>query len=202
MKFTKLIAAMALTAGMAHAGVNINWYVTYGVYPNGGNITDATPGSGLLAVNGSGTTILQLIWCGANGIIDPVDPNNSANGYVGGDDQVWEPRTATMGGNADEWVVAGTTPNPYTNPTYTAGLVYARVFFDATPAPGEYYYNTGTLVVQNVSTEPAFTQPLYIGDSAGNFGVALDTVIVPEPSAVMLAGLGALVLAIRRRRQA
>ena len=205
MKFKTLavMAAAAMVAGSASAGVNVNWYVTYGVYPNGSpDVVSGTPGSGLLGSNGTGSTILQLVYAGLDGIIDAVDPNNAGNGYAGGDDVVWETRVAVDGANYDEWVVAGTTPNPFTDPTFTAGFVYARVFQDQTPIAGEYYYDTATVAINNLATDPAFAQSLYIGDSAGGFGVELDTQIVPEPSAVILAGLGALMLAVRRRRQA
>lgn len=199
----KILASAAvatLVSLSASAGVNIQWYVPYGVYPQGAaDITASSPGTGLLANNGSGQTILQLIWCGANNSIDAVDANNSGSGYVGGDDQVWASFTAVNGAGANEWAQPDVLQN-YVNATFTSGFVYMRVFQDATPAAGEYYTETSTLAVANRGSDISESQVLTLGtDSAG---VSTETLIVPEPSAVMLAGLGALVLAIRRRRQA
>lgn len=203
-KFLAAVAALGMAALTSQAGVNVNWYVAYGIYPQGAaDTTTSTPGTGLLANNGSGQTILQLIWCGADNAIDILDPNQvgGLNGdYVSDDDVVWSTIPVTSGaGGYDEWVYNSVYP-VYVNGTFTAGFVYARVFQDATPAAGEYYTDTSTLALQNVGGDITQSQLLPIGtDSAG---VSTETLIVPEPSAVMLAGLGALVLAIRRRRQA
>lgn len=204
-KLLAAVAAFGMASAVAQAGVNVQWYVAYGVYPQGAaDVTSVTAGTGLLANNGSGSTILQLIWAGADNAIDIADPNQTGGGngdYVSDDDVVWATITAVDGAAGyDEWVFNSVTP-VYVNATFTAGFVYARVFQDETPAGGEYYHDTSLLALSNVGGDITQAQLLPIGsDSAG---VSTENqMIVPEPSAVMLAGLGALVLAVRRRRQA
>jgi len=200
-KLLAAVAALGMAALTSQAGVNVNWYVGYGVYPQGAaDTTSTTAGTGLLANNGSGQTILQLIWAGADNAIDLVNPGNSGSGYVSDDDVVWASIPVTSGaGGYDEWVFNATPPT-YVNATFTAGFVYIRVFQDETPVGGEYYQDSSLLGLNNVGGDATQSQVLQLGTESN--GVSTETQIVPEPSAVMLAGLGALVLAIRRRRQA
>lgn len=200
-KVISAICAAVIASVTANAGINVQWFVAYGVYPFGaGDTTDVTPGSGLLVNNGSGNTILQLIYAGADNQVDIVDPGNAGSGYVDDDDVVWATINVSNGvAGYDEWVYNTALPQ-YVDNAFTAGFVYARVFQDATPSGGEYYYSTGLLALSDVGADVTQSQVLRIGTPEN--GVSLNTEIVPEPSAMMLAGLGVLVVAMRRRRQA
>ena len=202
MKKLSMWVASALLAStlVANAGINVQWFVGWGIYPFGaGDPSSLTPGTGLLANNGSGTTILQLIWSPGN-TAAAVDPFNGGSGWVGGDNVVLQTRTVTSGVDGyDEWVFNNTVPTPFTNPVFSPGSVFVRVFQDATPGIGEYYYDSGLMVLQDRDLDFAFRQILVVEPNADVEGIALNLQIVPEPSVIAFLGLGGLMLAIRRR---
>jgi hypothetical protein len=205
-KIMATAAALLASIQFAQADLNIQWYFGFGVFNTGES--DLVSGPGLLSVNTSGSTILQLIYAGLDDVVAPVDPSNSGNGYVGAGDTVLQSIPVTTGVNGyDDYVYKGPGA-PYTDVAWTdyGGLAYIRVFYDATPAGGEAYYDSPTFaIVNSVDSTPANSQTIF-GESGSNIapsqGVALDQTIVPEPSAIALAGIGAWVVALRRRRQA
>ena len=150
-----------------------------------------------------------------------------ANNYLlpasqGGDDMLWGQRIIPMGGGTatggtayddptaafgnDMWVTTGSTTFERLDWT-TAGFVYQRVFQGV---PGSsYFFETGllqlttTFVAGDGLTAQAFLvdgdTPDYDSVSHG-FSPQNEVSAVPEPATMGLLGLGALVMAIRRRR--
>ena len=193
-KLMLVTAMLGLAAAVAQAGINVQYYVSYGLYPFGaGDVTSGDPNTGLLAVNGTGSALIQLIHAGNDGIAngDIVDLNPT------GDDVILQSRIISLVDGYDDWGFISPAPSPYTNPVFTSGSVFVRVFQTASPAPGQYYYDTALLVLEDRNLDIAFTQTLVI--DTPDAGIALNLLIVPEPSVMAFLGLGGLMLAIRRR---
>jgi hypothetical protein len=204
-----LLGSLILLAAvsMATAGVAIQWTVGWGAYDH--DATDLTGDSNNLL--GSYSAIWQLIYAGANNAIDDADWNQvgGLNGdYVTGDDVVWGQRDIPQGGGAaadgTEWTdwmgkVSGT-------PVYqdwlwtTAGYVYQRVF-EGTPAPESWYFESELVQLDTAKAEGGTPQDFLLDtDSAGFQPTHQFEAMIPEPATMSLLGLGALALAIRRRR--
>ena len=176
---------LALSAAPALAGVSLLYHVGYGLYPYGATDTTTTaPGSGLLANNGSGRALVQLLYAGPDHTVNPVDLGNSLAGYVSGDDQVWHSTVIAAGTNdTDEWGFSNI-PLAYTNLAWaTAGFAFVRVFQDETPGNGDAFYESSLLALDTTATlDGIFSQPLVIG--APTAGVALDQLAVQPPAAI------------------
>ena len=211
-----LVALFALTvaATVATAGVGITWSVSWGAYDHAS--PDVTGGSNALL--DSYSAIWQLIYAGANNVADPIpDPATSAPGlggagiaddYVYGDDVVWAERNIAVGGGSagdgttwDNWMLWQTGTPFYENLSWnTAGFVYQRVF-ESTPANGTYYFQTPLLALDTTYATGGTGQDFYVDPSGtGGFQPNQQIHVVPEPATMSLLGLGALVMAIRRRR--
>jgi hypothetical protein len=171
------------------------------------------------------SAIWQLIYDGGDGI----DPAVTTGDYTSGNDQLLAQRIIPLGGGAatesadynplgvntpgtswDNWM----SQNNFVSTTYedltwvAAGSVYMRIFED-TPAAGSWYYQTGleTLITTYAgapavppNTPTAGTMDFDTGEgllARPNMQFAPP---VPEPATMGLLGLGALVMAIRRRR--
>ena len=150
-----------------------------------------------------------------------------ANNYLlpasqGGDDVLWGQRIISQGGGAasggtaydnasswDNWMSATAGSIQFENLAWnTAGFVYQRVF-EGTPANGSYFfetglfaYSTGFILNDGLAGQPFLvdgTPPTYSSLESG-FSPHQQVSAVPEPATMGLLGLGALVMAIRRRR--
>lgn len=214
MKKTILASVILLVvAACAYAGVGIDWSDNYRVFAS--TETDLVGGTvGILDVN---SAIWQLIYAGADGLIQPPDFNAAgpgiADNYVQGDDAVWAQRTLAQivvpGGTsfADDGTEWSNFLEYYSGNTVyadygwsTPGSVYMRIF-EGTPSSGSLYYDSGLMALNlgyTASPETSTPAQLFgVGDAEG--GVQA-TMPVPEPATMGLLGLGALVMAIRRRR--
>lgn len=218
-KFLTTLTILAAMAAVATAGVGISWVTGWGGYTSSaGNITD-----GNNAILDSYSVIWQLIYAGADNINNPIpnapgDPLPTLGGagiadnYVQGDDVVWAERTiAGAGATAPEdgttWdnfmVYAGGNPTVYQDLAWsTAGFVYQRVF-EGTPTWGSYYYDSPLFAFDETWTDSLAPQIFTTEVDAGVGGFQGNQTMptqVPEPATMGLLGLGALVMAIRRRR--
>ena len=205
-KILLALAVLALAAGSAFAtdGVSIQWQTVYAGYTH--NAVDLTGSTDYLLDSYSLTW--QLIYS-ANNTAGAPDLGNVAGGWVSGDDQVWATRTLaqSVGGanvvasDGTEWYnyVGYVDGNLQYNNTgwTTAGYIYQRVY-EGAPAAGSYYFDTTpeALVINPTTWQDSYT------DTVGGPGFQPDQQIsaVPEPATMGLLGLGALVMAIRRRR--
>ena len=174
-----------LCAASALAGVSLLYYVGYGLYPYCEiDTTSTAPGTGLLANNGSGRALVQLIYAGSDTVAGSVDLNNPLAGYVAGDDVVWQSTVIEAGDRFDEWGFSNI-PLAYTNLAWaTAGFIFVRVFQDDTPQYGEGFYDTPLLALNTANlTDGIFSQWLSIGTATE--GVYLHEIIggpIPGPN--------------------
>ena len=194
----KLVLSLSVASLMtvsSFAGINVQYFAVWGIYPFGGDTQSGDPGTGLLAANGTGSTLVQLIYAGGDGVAN--EANASTVDYVTGDDVVWQTRIISMGAGYNEWAVISPDPAPFTDPVFTAGNVFVRIFQTENPTAGQYYYDTPLLALQDRNLDIAFAQTLFFDDP--DDGRSLNLLLVPEPSVIAFLGLGGLMLAIRRR---
>ena len=176
-----------IVASVSFGYLMVAWSANEGFYFPG------NPSQGILT-NGE-STIAQLIFS-VDAVADPVDINNSAGGYVSGDDVLLAEITLTSGSNCDEWAYFGA--QNYTG-AYSAGYIFGRIFEDNTPAIGERYFN-GPIETAEDRSPPQSPQS-YDFNSGPDFGDDLDQVIpIPEPLSAALYGLGTLLILHRRRK--
>ena len=201
------VLAIAAAPALAATGVSIGWETYWGAYTH--EATDLTSLSGPFMLANYSVT-WQLIYAGADDTAnDPSTVTGGANGdYVTGDDVVWASRIFSVNdGNASDGTVWTTDlyyssgDRVYNDTTFlTAGdYVYQRIF-EGTPAAGSYYYDSELEAIQ---INPVVTQASFLDVAGGgSAGIKGDEQFpaIPEPATMSLLGLGALVMAIRRRR--
>ena len=206
--------ALAVAATVASAGIGISWGTTdWGEYHDGG-------GSPILAAN---SVLWQLIYAGSDNAIDPIHNDGVnpamesqaawvANDYLrpGGDDQLIADRIIPMGGGTaadgtewSDWLILQSGSTVFVDPTWSqAGFVYQRVFESATPLAGStYFFETGLVLLDtSYPQSPPSPQVFNVGPLGEGFVPNQQAYAVPEPATMSLLGLGALVMAFRRRR--
>lgn len=207
---------LAVAVTMASAGVGIQWSTAYWGEDGSGN--------GFLD-NNSG--LWQLIYAGANNVADSIESVDAswgvgaagiADDYVVGDDVVWAQRTIAQGGGTapedgttwDNWLSYQSGPFPvYENGAWaTPGFVFQRVFESATPTSGTMFWETSPLALDLTYTpgtggsakDMYVDSPTGLANDAAAFSADKTVTVIPEPATMSLLGLGALVMAIRRRR--
>ena len=203
------VLAIAAAPALAATGVSIQWDTYWGAYTHDADdLTDL--GGPFMLVNYAVTW--QLIYAGTDDTAN--DPDTSLGGagiaddYVTGDDVVWASRVFSINnGNASDGTVWTTDlywssgDRQYNDSTFmTAGdYVYQRIF-EGTPAAGSYYYDSE---LEALEISPSTYQDSYLDVAGGgSAGIQGDEQFpaIPEPATMSLLGLGALVMAIRRRR--
>ncbi|HRT22351.1 MAG TPA: hypothetical protein P5318_19750, partial [Candidatus Hydrogenedentes bacterium] len=144
-KILLALAIFAVATASAFAGVGINWYTIYGVYDH--NALDLKGTNETDSILSDYAVTWQLIYAGANDVIDAPDASNGVNGYVGGDDDVWATRVVAMGGGSggdgtswDTWLLNAGGDTVYQDLAWsTAGFVYQRVYENPVQANAWYF---------------------------------------------------------------
>lgn len=207
-KVLMALFAFVAAASLASAGVGIQWTTQ-----NWGEYHDLS-GTAILQNN---SVLWQLIYAGADGIANPISQTSgfyadASSGYVqqGSDDVVWAERTiAQMGGTApedgtswDEWLMNAGGTVVYEDLSWsTAGYVYQRVFESSSPVHGTYFFESAPFEYNHLYAgggQP--TETFNVDLPTGPFTPNQQVNMIPEPATMGLLGLGALVMAIRRRR--
>jgi hypothetical protein len=198
--------ALALCASVASAGVGIVWSTGWGIYDH--EAPSLTGDTGALLDKYD--AIWQLIYAGADGIANPADWENSAGGYVTGDDVVWAQRSIPQGGGVspednhtwNEWMSKQTGAALYQDLSWnTAGSVYQRIF-EGTPGPNTWWGDSELFTFNHLFAEGGMVDEFYIDSADGSHGWQPTQQFpppIPEPATLSLLGLGALAL-IRRKR--
>ena len=206
-KMILALAVLAVATASAFAGVGINWMTAYGVYDH--NAEDLEGATG--AILDSYAVTWQLIYAGANNASDA--PGTSLGGagiaddYVTGDDVVWGSRTIPLGGGAsaelgddtvwNEWLLKDSGDTIYQDLAWsTAGYTFQRVFENPVQV-NSFYFETALNDIDLTFTGGTTSPENFSVD--GGVGIQPGQQI-PEPATMGLLGLGALVMAIRRRR--
>ena len=207
-KILLALAVLAAAASFASAGVGISWAVTWGAYDH--SSPDVVGGDTAILDNYSVTW--QLIYAGANNTADLPDTSlggaGIADDYVTSDDVVWASRIVPMGGGVagdgttwNNWMINQGGLIVYEDLAWnTAGYVFQRVF-EGTPAAMSWYFDSSLLALSTGYTgSPQLPQGFELGSDDAGFQPDQQISAVPEPATMSLLGLGALVMAIRRRR--
>lgn len=203
-----MVLACAAATASAATGVAVQWTTYWGAYTS--DATDLTGTEDYLLDSYSITW--QLVYS-TDATAGAPDLGNAANGWVSGNDEVWATRTMPMsvGGanvtasDSTEWYnylynVSG--DQQYLDPSWSAGdvgYIYQRVY-QGTPAALSYYYDSAPV---GLDADPPTYQSSYLDAAGGGTaGIQPNQQIsaIPEPATMGLLGLGALVMAIRRRR--
>lgn len=196
-----MVLIFAVTASLAATGVQILWTTMYAGYTHDApNLTDLDSAHFLLDHY---SLTWQLIYS-TDAVADTPNLGNSAGGWVSGDDTVWATREFDMGsGTASDGTKWGTDlyyasgdRNYYDTEWMTAGYIYQRAY-EGAPAAGSWYFETAPVALE---INPISDQELVIDTSIAGFQPNQQFTAIPEPATMGLLGLGALVMALRRRR--
>ena len=179
--FSGLLLALALAfcAAPACADYQVQYGVGFGVYyPYAGDTTSTSPGEGLLALNGSHRTLIQLIWAGPNGV---ADHKISFGGSPGGDDVLLDSRIIEAGVNGvDEWGYTSSLPPPYISTNSAQKPVFVRVHQDDTPSSLSCWYDSPLIYPEDIgrsTLEGCFATILHVENGSEilpTTGVRLD----------------------------
>ena len=205
MKKLSLVLAGLLAASTMALANDVNWKINWGFYTH--DSTDlVTTDSG--AVLDQYDVLWQLIYAGPNNAIDPVDIDNSAKGYVSGDDEVLGTRELSKdsSGIFDNYLYTEDTAGTATGLSYVYSeenpyYVYQRIYEATTPVAGTYYYESE--LVKLDTDYAAGSQLFALGPQES--GIQANKQIpgaqpsVPEPATMSLLGLGALAMVLRRK---
>ncbi len=210
------VAVAAAVAGTASADIAVNWRSDGFILVNGGNSSNFPADY----VGDTGGELVQLIWSDVDPSLFGAFGNTTDYLDVGGSEVLL---TSFLNNVSHSGAVGGgnfdypAEQNGGARPSFadadvggtdiTGGYLYTRVFEDATPAAGEYYFQSGVVTPSQLAANfvsPPGTGGDHVITASATVGEATLMIGVPEPSVVVLSGLGGLLILGRRifRRRA
>jgi hypothetical protein len=141
---------------------------------------------------------MQLIWTADMTMDAPMGSASPA-----GDDQILATATLNGGvGGFDAQTYYNTDLNSVSIAEFNAGHVYVRAWEAAAPVGGVHSYVQGGFVT-TLNVDPGIANDYNNVDLCNSSLTPVDTLLpVPEPTSLALAGLGMLVVMIRRKLRA
>lgn len=186
-----VIALLLVSSVSAQAFITVNWRTTAPLLVYGGTTypADKVPDGSLI----------QLIWTADMNMDAPVGSASTT-----GDDQILDSTGASASGlaglNGIEYTYLDL--SGVTEGQFNAGHVYVRAWDAVSPVGGTDYYKQGAFVT-TLTIDPGDPSAYDNADLSGGGLTPMDTLLpVPEPSSLALAGLGMLVVLVRRRLRA
>jgi len=187
---TAMLVLLAMGVTLATADINVSWSGMNGFLMNNDSDPILNPWPGQSA-------LVQLIFT-PNNWVEAAGPG----GAVLGDEVVLDWKWVSD----DQW--GSVAPQIYTA-AFQAGYIYARIFAGVDdsggPSTGDitfnHWYYAGPLDATIDNTDPSNPDYYFMNrnSSGGGIGDPLDLRVIPEPTSMVLAALGGLVLLIRRR---
>lgn len=192
MKKVCVIAAVALLAGMVQADFFVSFSSSFGTYNLAGD-------AGLIGGVGD-TATLELLYVGANGIIDYESGTDILAGGSGDDELLTTFTVANTGGSYEDYgffaPVVIDTVSPITGAA--SGDIYGRIWWTQDPAVGGAWYYQGNLFSASNLDSGADPAPLPQGyDINGQVGFGQ---VIPEPATIGLMGIAGLGMYLARRK--
>jgi len=194
-KIVTVIAVLGLVVA-SQADILVTFTSGFGISDRG-DLSGNTP---LLAAGEQ--ALVQLIYVGANGVVDGIaTPGGGWENWV--DDVIvgeFLSPVAVAGDFVTEFGVWGSTIESLVG--VDGGTVYGRIFQDAVAGAGTYYYE-GHLAVAPDQDSTAIPQPtpgLIYDLGEGQLAFADQQVAIPEPATFGLMGVAALGLFLARKK--
>jgi len=185
-KLVLTVAAIAIMqSANSIAGLSINWGTAAPVFRQDGTTA---------LLSGGASTLFQL-WFSSDATIGAAGTDGTSAG------DVLLKQLMVDSSTADE--SAEFFADAFTDPTFTAGFVYMRIFglgssIGNTPV-GTYYIDGATIATADI-TGVMFPQDLNLsGSGSPAASYTLNLQVVPEPATFAFFGLGGLMVALRRR---
>ena len=203
-KLSLVLASLLVASAMAWAN-DVAWLINWGAYTHDATDLESQDSGAILD---SYDVLWQLIYAGADTKIDPVDVDNSAKGYVSGDDEVVGTRLYSNGssGDFDNYLFTEDPASAVTTLSYVYSesnpyWVYQRIYESQTPEAGTYYYESELTLLDSrydFGSQTIALGPEESGIKANN-QIPGGEPTVPEPATMSLLGLGALAMVLRRK---
>jgi hypothetical protein len=154
-----------------------------GMRPDMGAVVEFGCGTGTFTIPAA-----ELV-AGADNVIDEVDLAHGLNGFVTGDDIVWQSTTIEAGvSGTDEWGFSSQM-FPYDDPAWTAnGFMYLRVFQDESPQLGEAFFDTPLLAIYNTADSVGGIFGQIFSVDSSNAGITLNQRMLQTTQIVRTTG--------------
>jgi hypothetical protein len=191
MKNTLYILFAVFISSSIYAEIHVDWTASRGFYFN------VDPNVGILGEATGNSTVAQLIYSLDNKVDEVGIGGARDNDTVIDSTTITEDGVVNLDGYADFSVIN------YTDPTFTAGYVYAAIFQDDSIDENDWYYYTTPISLANL-TEIDTPQVIEMNTDLVNgdpidFG-STTAQVVPEPATFLMFALGGIGAWVLRRK--